>query len=147
MSMLIPTTRSDWPSLRELEGRMNRIFAGFPLEPEQAGVAWTPAVDLHETDDAYTLEVDLPGMKKEDIELSITDDVVTLKGSRKQETEKKTDRYHRVERSYGSFQRSFRIPGGIDSGKVEACFDQGVLKITLPKPEERKPKQIEVKVN
>lgn len=146
MSMMIPT-RSDWPSaFRDLEGRINRMFNTMNLEPEQAGVAWTPPVDLHEAEDAYRLEVDLPGLTKDDIQLSITDDVVTLKGSRKQETEKRAEGYHRIERMYGSFQRSFRIPGGIDATKVEASFENGVLQVTLPKPEERKPRQIEVKV-
>ncbi|MBI2433092.1 MAG: Hsp20/alpha crystallin family protein [Candidatus Hydrogenedentes bacterium] len=145
MSMMLPT-RADWPSFRELENRLNRMFGSWPWEPEQAGVAWSPAVDLHESDDAYTLEADLPGLTKNDIHLSIADDVVTLKGERSQKSEKKAEGYHRVERIYGSFQRSFRIPGGIDASKVEANFEHGVLKVTLPKPEERKPRQIDVKV-
>lgn len=146
MSMMIPT-RPDWPTaFRDLEGRINRVFNNLGFEPEQAGVAWTPAVDLHEGEDAYTLEADLPGLGKDDIQLSITDDVVTLKGTRKQENEKRTEGYHRIERVYGSFQRSFRIPGGIDARKVDASFEHGVLRVTLPKPEERKPRQIDVKV-
>jgi HSP20 family protein len=146
MSMMVPS-RGDWPTaFRDLEGRINRMFNNLAFEPEQAGVAWSPAVDLHETEEAYTLEADLPGLSKDDIQLSITDDVVTLKGSRTQKSEKKTEGYHRVERVYGSFQRSFRIPGGIDAGKVDANFENGVLRVVLPKPEERKPRQIDVKV-
>jgi HSP20 family protein len=145
MSMMLPTSR-DWPSLRDMESRLGRLFNNWPVEPEQAGLGWVPAVDLHETEDAYILEADLPGMKKEDIQLSITEDVVTLKGERKEQSEKKSEGFHRVERLYGSFQRSFRIPGGIDSKSVDARFDSGVLKVTLPKPEERKPRQIDVQV-
>ncbi len=145
MSMMVPS-RTEWPAIRELEARLNRMFNGWPFEPEQAGVTWTPAVDLHETEDAYTLEADLPGLTRDDIQISITEDVVTLRGTRNQRSEENKEGFHRVERVYGTFQRSFRIPGGIDAGKVEAIFDSGVLKVTLPKPEERRPRQIEVKV-
>lgn len=146
MSMMIPG-RSDWPAnFRDLENRLNRMLNSWQVEPEQAGVAWSPAVDLHETEESYTLEADLPGLSKDDIQLSVVDDVVTLKGARNQQSERKTEGYHRVERIYGSFQRSFRIPGGIDATKVDASFENGVLKVTLPKPEERKPRQIDVKV-
>jgi HSP20 family protein len=139
---------SPWPTLRDLEHQFNRLFGELSrdLDWYDRGV-WSPAVDLRETDQAYIIEADLPGMKKEEIELSVVDNVVTLKGERKFENEVKDKGYHRVERRYGAFQRAFEIPGGFDGSKVEAQFKDGVLHITLPKREEAKPKQIEVKVN
>ena len=166
MSMLVPTHRNlwvPWPSFRDLEDRLDRIFRGFP----SGETSWAPAVDVSETDDAYVIEADLPGLKKEDIELTVEDEVVTVKGTRNSarhcapsarhcapsarhcapnETEDKPTGYHRIERGYGEFRRSFCIPGGVDADKVQANFTDGVLHVTLPKPEQRKPKQIEVKV-
>jgi len=148
MTYLVPRSHislSPWSGFRDLEDRLSKIFEGLPMEDIGEG-NWAPAVDLHETEDAYLLEVDLPGMKKEDIDLSITDDVVTLKGNRQREEWKQDQNTRRVERSFGTFQRSFRIPGGVDGAKVEAHFEQGVLKVKLPKPEATRPRQIEVQV-
>lgn len=147
MTMLAPvrtTMLSPWPGFRELENTLSRIFQG-EGEPETCA-PWTPAVDLHETKDAYLLEADLPGLTKEDIQLTIEDDVVTLKGERKFAEKTEHQGYQRIERRYGGFHRSWRIPEGVVSDRVAATFDNGVLKVTLPKPEEAKPKQIEVKV-
>jgi HSP20 family protein len=135
-----------WTAFRELEDRLNRLFGSWPIEAEALTGTWYPAVDIRETKDAFILEADLPGLKKEDIEVTVVDDVVTIKGERKEEEERKSDGYHRYERVYGAFQRSFRIPGGIEAKGVEAKFENGVLTVTLPKPEEAKPKQIEVQV-
>lgn len=136
-----------WNPFREFEDRFNRVFAGLPADPEWNVGAWTPAIDIHEDENQYTLKADLPGIKKEDLSLTVVDNVVTLKGERKQETEKSEKGYHRIERSYGSFQRAFQIPGGVDANKVEAKFEHGVLTVTLPKPEATKPRQIDVKVS
>ena len=135
-----------WSALRDLEGPFNRLFSECfrELAPPERG--WVPAVDLSETEDAYTLEVDLPGMKKEDIELAIVDSLVTIKGRRKSEREAQRSGYHCFERRSGAFQRSFEIPGGFNNDKVEARYQNGVLHVTLPKREEAKPKHIEVKV-
>lgn len=150
MTVLKPITRRDvaaWPGFGELENRLQHIFNNWPLDTEGAnGSEWVPAVDLAEEEDKYILTADLPGLTKEDINLSITDDVITLKGNRKTESEEKKKGYHRIERSYGSFQRVFRIPGGVDSGKVEASFKNGVLNVALPKPEESRPRQIDVNI-
>lgn len=150
MSILKPLTRREvapWVGLGELENRLQQIFNNWPADVEGAnGSEWLPAVDVAEEADRYVLTADLPGMSREDIDLSITDDVVTLKGSRKTESEEKKKGYHRIERSYGSFQRAFRIPGGVDNAKVEASFKNGVLSVSLPKPETTRPKQIDVKI-
>ena len=136
-----------WSALRDLEDEFSRIFGSWTRDLDRPTGAWSPAVDVKETDEAYTIEADLPGVNKEDIELTVLDNALTIKGERKSEKEAKEEGYHRVERRYGSFQRSFHVPGGFDPGKVSANFDKGVLRVTLPKREESKPKQIEVKVN
>ena len=136
-----------WNPFREFEDRLGRVFAGMPADPEWNLGTWAPAIDIHEDENQYTLKADLPGIKKEDLSLTVVDNVVTIKGERKQETEKKEKGYHRIERAYGSFQRAFQIPGGVDASKVEASFENGVLTVALPKPEATKPRQIEVKVN
>ena len=134
-----------WSALRDMERNFNRLFAELGGETDwQLGI-WSPAVDLTETDDAYTLEADLPGLTKDDVDVTVVDNVVTLKGERKQEQEVEERGHNRYERRYGAFQRSFEVPGGFAADKVEAKFKDGVLQVTLPKREETKPKQIEVK--
>jgi HSP20 family protein len=150
MSSLIKRDRRElnpWTTFRDLEEQFSQFFRDFPMATGiGAESSWVPAVDLTETDDAYLLEADLPGMKREDIELTVIDDVITLKGERKEEKSEEQKGYRRVERSYGSFQRAFRVLGGVDTEKVDASFEEGVLKVSLPKRPESKPKAIEVKV-
>lgn len=136
------TAAFPWNGLDELE----RIFDNFLAPQATDGLNWAPAVDLKETNDAYHLDADLPGLEKKDIEVKVEDDVVTISGSRSQENHEDTKGYQRFERSYGAFRRSFRIPGGVDADKVQAEFKNGVLHVMLPKPETAKPKQIEVQV-
>ena len=138
---------SPWAPLRDIEGQFNRLFGELARDYDLFDRGWAPAVDVKENEQEYTLEADLPGMKKEEIDITVVDNVVTLKGERKHESETKEKDYHRVERRYGSFERTFEIPGGFDADKIAAHFDNGVLRVTLPKREESKPKQIEVKVN
>ena len=107
---------------------------------------WTPLVDVYETKDGIRLMVELPGVKQEDIEVSIEADNLTLKGERKRETEVKENQYHRIERSYGKFQRSILLPEAVDASRVKATYRDGVLEIQLPKKEEAKPKEIKVEV-
>ncbi|MBI2422630.1 MAG: Hsp20/alpha crystallin family protein [Candidatus Hydrogenedentes bacterium] len=125
---------------------LERIFDAFIAPVSAEGAQWAPAVDLRETEDAYLLDVDLPGMEKKDIEVKIEDEIVTIRGERAQDKEENTKGYHRFERSYGSFHRSFRIPGGVEAERVAAEFKSGVLHVRLPKPETAKPKLIEVTV-
>ena len=104
--------------------------------------AWTPAVDIYESDQALTLKAELPGFSKDDVQIDIKDNVLTLKGERKREHEVKEEQYHRVERVFGAFRRSFVLPALIDADKAEATFKDGVLELKLPKAEEAKPKRI-----
>ena len=131
---------------------MNRLFEetlpATHKEDEELNLgAFYPAVDIHEGDKEITLKADLPGIKKEDVHLDIDDGVITLKGERKFEKEDKQDNYHRIERSYGSFHRSFTLPSTVDRDKIKAKYSSGILEITLPKTEEAKPKSIPVEVN
>jgi HSP20 family protein len=102
--------------------------------------SWTPAVDLYESDQAVMLKAELPGFSTEDVHVEIQDNVLTIKGERKSEIKK--EQYHRVERAYGAFQRSFVLPALVDPNKAEATFKAGVLELKLPKAEEAKPKRI-----
>ena len=105
---------------------------------------WTPAVDMSESDEAFTVKAELPGFSKDDVQVEIKDNWLTLKGERKRETDVKEAKYHRVERVYGTFQRSIRLPAVVDVDKAEAIFKDGVLKLTLPKAAEAKPKPISI---
>jgi HSP20 family protein len=107
---------------------------------------WTPAVDIAEQENAYEVKMELPGVNKEDVKISLESNILTIRGEKKQEKEEKQKNLHSVERTYGSFQRSFTLPTTVKSDKIDAVFTDGVLSITLPKIEESKPKQIEVKV-
>ena len=137
-----------WSPFRDWDMPISRFFEDMWGDVDLPRKAWAPDVDLKETDHAYVLKADLPGMNKDDISVSVEEGVVTLRGERRHEEEKTEDGgYHRIERRYGSFQRAFRIPGGVDSDKVTAEYKNGVLELTLPKREEVKPKQIDVKVS
>jgi HSP20 family protein len=126
------------PTLPQWRGdRETNLFAG----------AWAPAVDIYETDQAIELKADLPEVDPKDVDVRIEDNMLFLKGERKLEKEVKEENFHRIERSYGSFARSFALPQGIATDKISADYRNGVLKVTLPKSEESKPKQIQVKVN
>ena len=147
MSLLVPIKRNSafgWPTFTELERQLDRMFNAAPETGAPAG--WTPPVDIHETEDAYLLEADLPGMKKDDIEVRVVEDRVTIRGIRKREEKHEEKGYWRCERAEGAFERNFRLQGGIDASKVDAQFENGVLTIKLPKPEATKPRQIEVQV-
>ena len=108
--------------------------------------SWKPAVDIEEKDGKYVLKVELPGMKKEDIHVELKDGYLVLRGERNFEQEDKKKNYHRIERAYGTFERSFSIPEGVKEKDIHAQFKDGVLELTMPVPETRKHKAIEVKV-
>ncbi|MBH0197490.1 MAG: Hsp20/alpha crystallin family protein [Nitrospira sp.] len=142
-----------WDPFRELEemsDRLNRAFARPALRnegKEYLTVAdWVPTVDISESEGEYLIKAELPEVKKEDVKVSVEDGVLTLSGERRQEKEEKGKKYHRVERSYGSFVRSFSLPESVDEGGVKAQYTDGVLNLHLPKTEKVKPKSIEVKV-
>lgn len=135
--------------LRSLNEEMNRLFSlSMPRNFEDEGFArgsWNPGVDIYENKDQIVLEAELPGMKREDFELTIENNVITLRGERKFEKKEETDNYHRVERAYGAFSRSFTLPQTVSGENATADFKNGVLRVTLPKREEVKARRIEVK--
>jgi HSP20 family protein len=106
---------------------------------------WAPAVDVSESGDMITVKAEVPGMEAKDIDISLSGDILTIKGEKKSAKEEKTENYHLVERSYGSFSRSLKLPAGVEADKIEASYKQGVLSITCPKKEEAKPKPIAIK--
>jgi len=125
----------------EFMGRSLRQF-----DEETAALGWTPAVNILEKIDGIVITADLPGLKAEDVEVTVDNGVLTIKGERTLEEAAEGENYHRVERTYGSFERSFSIPSSVDPGKVEARFVNGEMTITLPKREESKPRSVKVKV-
>ncbi len=129
---------------RELDRLWEDFFGARDVVAPQEGI-WGPAVDISETKDSLIVKAELPGMDPKDIDISLSGDTLIIKGEKKQEKEEKGENFHRIERRYGSFARSIRLPIEVDSNKIEATYKQGVLKIVLPKKEEAKPKQIEVK--
>jgi HSP20 family protein len=134
-------------SLRsEMDDLWRRFFGETPLS-RRATEEWWPSVDFSETKDSFVVKAELPGLDVKDVDVSISGDVLTIKGEKKKEEEEKDEHHYRAERYYGSFQRSLQIPSGVQADKVEASFDKGILKVTLPKAEEAKKKQIEIKVD
>ncbi len=144
---------SRWDPIAEmadLHRQMDQVFREFfgptPFRMAATEAVWSPLVDVHEAKDSIQLHVELPGIKQEDIQVSIEGDTLTLKGERKREAEVKQDQYHRIERSYGRFERSILLPTVVDPSRVKATYRDGVLEIQLPKKEEAKPKEIKVEV-
>jgi len=143
-----------WNPLNELEDLMNRYNRIFGLtragDREVSDLFsrrdWAPAVDIKETDDAYLIEAELPGLSKEDVKVTVDDGVLTIQGERKQEEETSDKKIHRVERFYGSFMRRFSLPDNVDEGSVKAKFKDGVLTLSVKKAEPKEPKAIEVEV-
>jgi HSP20 family protein len=142
-----------WRPFRDLvtvQDDMSRFFEDFFSRP-LVRTEWTegvrsPTVDVSETKDDLVIKAEMPGMNKEDVKISIHDNILTLKGEKKQEKEEKDANYHRIERSYGSFCRSFNLPTSVKADKVKATYKDGVLNVTLPKTEEAKPKEIPILV-
>jgi len=138
--------------LEEFENRLMRLFSRLPAprltsEEESVTVAsWVPLVDVIEDEKEYLLKVELPEIKKDDVKVTVENGVLTISGERKVEKEEKGRTFHRIERAYGRFERSFTLPDDIDGDKVNAEFKEGVLYIHLPKSEKAKPRAIEVKV-
>jgi HSP20 family protein len=138
--------------LMTLQDRMNRLFEQsmpkLPADREDnlfAG-SWAPAVDIYETENEIVLKADLPDIKAEEVDIRVEDNVLYLRGERKFEKETKEENFHRVERSYGSFARSFSLPHTVAADKIQATYKDGVLQLTMPKREESKPKQIKINV-
>ena len=139
-----------WEPLRELgtlQTEMNRLFNTVFDGPTPSGATmrrWMPPMDLVESDDHFVLRADLPGMSEDDVNIELEDSTLTISGERKAEHRSDGEGYYRVERSTGAFSRSLTLPKGVDAEAVSASFDRGVLEVRIPKPEERKPRRIEI---
>jgi HSP20 family protein len=129
---------------RMLDQTFTDFFAGRQSE-DVATRGWLPPVDIRETDEALSLLVELPGLKREDVEITLENGVITIRGERKFEKDVKEENYHRIERSYGAFSRSFTLARNVQSDKVKATFTDGVLHVDLPKSEEARPRRIDIK--
>lgn len=140
-----------WEPFRELvtmRDDVDRLFdAFFGREKENYDNYWRPAIDIEENNGNLMVRAEIPGMSKEHIKVSVKGDLLTISGERKRENESKDKTYYRVERCHGQFRRMIRLPAEVDAEKVKAVYKDGVLHVTLPKPESIKPKQIEVEIN
>ena len=148
-------TITRWDPFKELDDLQTRLSTMFGRAPVRKDVGkeeamtiaeWAPLVDISEDEKEYLIKAELPEVKKEDVKVAVQDDVLTISGERTLEKEEKGKKYHRVERAYGIFSRSFTLPEDADPSKVNAEFKDGVLKVHLAKSEKAKPKSIEVKV-
>ena len=133
-------------SIRSEMDRLWNKFLGETPFVRSLTEEWSPSVDISQTKDKLVIKAELPGLDAKDVNVSISGDLLTIKGEKKKEEEEKDEHHHYMERYYGSFQRSFQLPVNVKTDKIEATFDKGVLKITLPKTEEAKKKEIEIKV-
>jgi len=142
--------------LVDFERQFNKMFNSFENrfgisrskdeENEYENAVWMPLTDIYEDKEKYTLKLDLPGIKKNDVKISFVDNKLSISGERSQESEHKDSKCHRIERSFGSYYRSFNLPENVQSDKINAEFKDGQLTISVPKAEEAKPKEIEIKV-
>jgi len=137
-----------FPEISSMQREINRLFDGFMGNAENQDDyqgSWRPDVDIKETADAIVIMAELPGMKKEDIKLTLRDNMLQISGEKKQVSEHKGETYHRIERTSGSFCRTFTLPTLVESGKISATFKDGILQVELPKAEQAKPKEISIK--
>lgn len=135
--------------LFDLQRSINKLFNESYGDTGREGVAlstWAPAVDVFEDENSYLIKLELPEINREDVKVNLNENTLTISGERRLENEEKRDAYHRIERSYGQFYRSFSLPPNVNAETINAQFKDGVLRVTLPKKEEAKPKQIEVNV-
>jgi len=146
---LAPSQRGSAPAeLNRLRREIDRLFEepfSFLAPSTSFFEGWTPAVDIYEDKDKYVAKAELPGMRKEDIDVSLEGNTLTISGERKEEEEKKEGDTYRSERYFGRFQRTVTLPAAVDPNKIQATYKDGVLTVIIPKAEEAKPKQIEVK--
>ena len=128
------------PFSREID----RVFDAFFGQPDQQARRWVPPMDLIEAEDQFLLKADLPGLSEGDVNIEVQDGSLVISGERKAEHEQREGGWYRLERAFGSFQRSLTLPDGVDPDRIEASFSHGVLEVKVPKPEERKPRRIEI---
>ncbi|HYL20550.1 MAG TPA: Hsp20/alpha crystallin family protein [Gemmatimonadales bacterium] len=149
--MLVTLTKNGAPDVGTFERRISRLFSDALgnldwQTRDSAGASWVPAVDIFEQPDAIRITAELPGVKPEQLKISLENNVLTIHGSKEQVAQERTERVHRYERTYGAFERSFTLPTSVDAGNIKASYEHGVLTVTLPKAEKAKPRQIEVQV-
>jgi HSP20 family protein len=149
---LSPRTLSGDPAqLSTLEHRISRLFSDAlgSLDwqyRDNAGASWVPAVDIFEEPEAIRITAEVPGVKPEDVKISLENNVMTIRGTKEQVAAERTERVHRYERTYGAFERSFALPATVDAGAIKATYEHGILTVTLPKVEKAKPREIQVQV-
>ncbi len=154
MFAITRSTNPVYADVSTLHSRLSRLFdeafRGWPVTSQEDGGSlvgqWVPPVDVFEDQDAVQIMAELPGVKPEDVKISLENNVLTVRGEKRQVAEEHTDRVHRYERYYGVFERSFTVPTTVDADHIKASYDLGVLTVRLPKAERAKPRQIEVKV-
>lgn len=144
---LTRTRRADpstdlFSNLSRLNRMMDEALGGW--NGDAVNSAWTPSCDVREDNEHLTITLDLPGVKPEDVKISLENQVLTIRGEKRQVTEQNEERWHRYERSYGSFERSFSLPTTVDADRIQAATDHGVLTVTLPKVERAKPREIPI---
>jgi len=142
------TRKDSFRSFASLQDQLNRLFEGnFPVRSEESALtAWAPSVDIYETENELVIKADLPEVSEKDIDIRVENNTMTIRGERKFEQKVKEENYLRVERSYGSFSRSFSLPSTVNTEAIKADYKQGVLTVELPKRAESKPKQVKVNV-
>ena len=130
----------------DMHHHLDRWVGSFASENENVRRSWVPAVDIFERGEETVVRAELPDVRKEDLDLKVENNVLTLRGEKRRDETVEQENYHRSERHYGSFTRSFKLPSTVDTSHIQARYENGVLEIVIPKAEEAKPKQIEVKV-
>ena len=138
-----------WDAMRELDsmsGEMDRFLSSVlgSAGGERRARRWTPALDVHEEEARYVVRMDLPGLHDEDVTVEVDERVLRIAGSRSREERREGEGWHRVERAFGSFERSLTLPEGVDASAIDASFERGVLELSLPKPEQSKPTRITI---
>lgn len=137
---------SPWRDVMSVQDEMNRLFNGLVTRraSDSSAEDWVPSVDISETDDGFIVTADVPGMSAEDIKISVANNVLTLRGDKKNVREDGSENFHRVERVFGSFERTFSLPSGVESENIRAKYKDGVLEIRLPKSKAAKPQEIKI---
>lgn len=150
---LVPWSKRDGERpVTSLQREMNHLFDDFlnrgwlAVEPFRGMKDWVPALDISETEEAVVVKAELPGLEQKDVEVTLSGDLLTIKGEKKEEKEEKSRHFHRVERSYGSFERNIQLPTDVKADKVKASFKNGVLVVELPKAEQTKSKSVKINV-
>jgi HSP20 family protein len=145
----MPTRRpfENFQTLRRLNSVLDEAFSSWPFQQESGSItsSWYPACDVFEDKDAVKIVAELPGVKPEDVKLSLENNLLTIRGEKKQEAEERSERVHRYERSYGAFERAFVLPSTVDGDKISAQYQNGILTILVPKAERARPREIPVR--